>query len=575
MTTLRTNFAAMTALSTLKAIGRDLDTSAQRVATGRRVAEAADNAAYWSIATSIRTDKAVLSAIKDSLGLGAAAVDTAYRGLTSVLSDLQNLRAKLQSALQPGVDRAKVQVEIAAIQARMRATAQTSVSGGQNWLAIDSARDPRPTHSVISGSARGDGGMSRIDIDVAGLALYDAATHSVAKAGTTAKVTGSEALPAVTNFRDAGTSFTIAVDGQPARTVRLDAGTLASAVPDLSAVTPDQIVAAINNTMAADPALAGMVRADLDAAGRLTFETTATGETHRLDITSTGSGAGANLVTNGDFESPLTTWTWSDSNIGLAPRPHGGSQSLIMGTVNTLGEIRTLVPTVAGQSYTLKFWLAKDADPDLENRFAAVWDTTPVYTLGPDPSGFPYGAHEFTVTANGPFTLLTFQAQHKPAFWAIDDVSVTALGGTSGPTLGFGTSATGRGTSETLGAGRGLLDTVDGATGFSIDSIEISALVGSAGDTALGTMITQVETVIARTTTAGTQLGASRTQITGQSSFVDALMKVNDRTLGILVDAEIEEESTRLKALSTQQQLAAQSLSIANAASGNLLVLFR
>ena len=68
-----------------------------------------------SIATTVRTDNASLSAVKDSLGLGSSAVDTAYNGLNSIISDLQNMRAKLQTALSPGTDRTKVQTEIAAI----------------------------------------------------------------------------------------------------------------------------------------------------------------------------------------------------------------------------------------------------------------------------------------------------------------------------------------------------------------------------------------------------------------------------------------------------------------------------
>ena len=41
------------------------------------------------------------------------------------------------------------------------------------------------------------------------------------------------------------------------------------------------------------------------------------------------------------------------------------------------------------------------------------------------------------------------------------------------------------------------------------------------------------------------------------------------------VDADMNEESTRLKALQTQQQLGIQSLSIANSSAENILQLFR
>ncbi|MEQ4598496.1 MAG: flagellin, partial [Methylobacteriaceae bacterium] len=91
----------------------------------------------------------------------------------------------------------------------------------------------------------------------------------------------------------------------------------------------------------------------------------------------------------------------------------------------------------------------------------------------------------------------------------------------------------------------------------------------------LRAIVTQVEKVIAKVTDAGTKLGANKTQIDGQKSFIDTLMKANDRTIGTLVDADIEEESTKLKALQTQQQLGVQALSIANSASQNVLSLFR
>ncbi|SFV09649.1 flagellin N-terminal helical region, partial [Methylobacterium sp. 174MFSha1.1] len=119
MTSLLTNTAAMTALTTLKSISQNLDTTSNRVSTGQRVSAASDNAAYWSIATTVRTDNASLSAVKDSLGLGSSAVDTAYNGVSSIITNLQTLRSKLQTALQPGVDRSKVQTEIAAIQNQM------------------------------------------------------------------------------------------------------------------------------------------------------------------------------------------------------------------------------------------------------------------------------------------------------------------------------------------------------------------------------------------------------------------------------------------------------------------------
>ena len=76
-------------------------------------------------------------------------------------------------------------------------------------------------------------------------------------------------------------------------------------------------------------------------------------------------------------------------------------------------------------------------------------------------------------------------------------------------------------------------------------------------------------------TDAGATLGATKSRIEMQEEFVADLMDVIDKGIGRLVDADMNEESTRLKALQTQQQLGIQALSIANSDSQNILSLFR
>jgi flagellin len=60
-----------------------------------------------------------------------------------------------------------------------------------------------------------------------------------------------------------------------------------------------------------------------------------------------------------------------------------------------------------------------------------------------------------------------------------------------------------------------------------------------------------------------------------QTDFASRLSDSMDRGIGRLVDADMNEASTRLKALQTREQLAIQSLSIANGSSEVLLSLFR
>ncbi len=72
-----------------------------------------------------------------------------------------------------------------------------------------------------------------------------------------------------------------------------------------------------------------------------------------------------------------------------------------------------------------------------------------------------------------------------------------------------------------------------------------------------------------------TKLGQSEKSIERQQEFLTKLSDNLDSGVGVMVDANMEEEAARLQALQVQQQLASQSLSIANQAPQNILSLFR
>ncbi|PHR21372.1 MAG: flagellin, partial [Hoeflea sp.] len=95
MASIMTNSAAMSALATLRSINSDMETTQNRVSSGYRVETAADNAAYWSIATTMRSDNKALSTVQDALGLGAAKVDVAYTGMNSAIDVVSEIKAKL------------------------------------------------------------------------------------------------------------------------------------------------------------------------------------------------------------------------------------------------------------------------------------------------------------------------------------------------------------------------------------------------------------------------------------------------------------------------------------------------
>ncbi len=84
-----------------------------------------------------------------------------------------------------------------------------------------------------------------------------------------------------------------------------------------------------------------------------------------------------------------------------------------------------------------------------------------------------------------------------------------------------------------------------------------------------------VETALAGLTDAGAALGALTTRIEMQDNFASSLSDSIESGVSRLVDADMEEESAKLSALQTQQQLAVQSLSIANSGPQSILSLFQ
>jgi flagellin len=176
MTSLNTNIAAMTALQTLSQTNKEMLVTQNRISTGLRVKDASDNAAYWSIATTMRSDNLAVSTVEDALGLGAATAEVAVTAMNSAIETISKIKSKLVAARQPGLDRAKIQSEITALQTELQSTAESAVFSGENWLNVDSTG---PTTKTIVASFSRDStgaitiGTISIDVGATGTMLFD------------------------------------------------------------------------------------------------------------------------------------------------------------------------------------------------------------------------------------------------------------------------------------------------------------------------------------------------------------------------------------------------------------------
>ncbi|MFN3398809.1 MAG: flagellin [Ferrovibrio sp.] len=90
-----TNVGAIIALSSLRAVNKEVDITSKRVQTGFRVADAQDDAAVFAVAQGIRGDIKAKASVQSSLAGGeglAQVTNAALKGISDVIGDI---RAKL------------------------------------------------------------------------------------------------------------------------------------------------------------------------------------------------------------------------------------------------------------------------------------------------------------------------------------------------------------------------------------------------------------------------------------------------------------------------------------------------
>jgi flagellin len=176
----------MTALQTLNQTNKELLTTQNRISTGLRVASASDNASYWSIATTMRSDKQSLSTVSDALGLGSATADIAAKGIESAITVAGQLKDKLLAARQPGVDRTKIQSEITQLQSSLSEIVNGASFNGQNWLTGDSTDTDAMTRTLVASFSRDSSGaisVGTISVDLTKTLLVDTAAAAADKTG--------------------------------------------------------------------------------------------------------------------------------------------------------------------------------------------------------------------------------------------------------------------------------------------------------------------------------------------------------------------------------------------------------
>lgn len=191
-----TNVGAMIALQNLNATNAQLATTQNRINTGKSVASAKDNGAIWAIAQGQRAEIGALSAVKQSLDRGVAAVDVALAAGETVSDLLLQMKEKALAATDGSLKtaaRAALNEDFVALRDQIASVTSNAEFNGVNLL------ETGATGFQALANAQG---TSTLTVGAEVLAL----------GSTNVTVTASQAIDTLTDAAAALTAVTASID---------------------------------------------------------------------------------------------------------------------------------------------------------------------------------------------------------------------------------------------------------------------------------------------------------------------------------------------------------------------------
>jgi len=141
--------------------------------------------------------------------------------------------------------------------------------------------------------------------------------------------------------------------------------------------------------------------------------------------TSAAFAEGVNLVNNGGFETGnFTGWTQGGNRIATTVSDstvNTGSFAAALGPVGSDGNLSQTLNTVAGQAYTITFYLFSGTG--IPNDFSMLFNNEVLFTQTNIPYQ-PYTLYTFTGLATTSWTTLEFEFRDDPSYLRLDDVKV-------------------------------------------------------------------------------------------------------------------------------------------------------
>ncbi len=211
MNSILNNSAALSALQALQMTQQSLNTVQNQVSTGLKVASAADNSSYWSIATQLNTDSGVVQASNDALSQGQSVLATATSAINSVITTINSIATALTQATEPGAEIGNINTSLASLGKQL-----TDAVNGASFNGMNVLNGSLTALNFVSGFNATATGGSINTIGFTAQALYGLAS------GTPTSTTSQSTLSDPTTMAELQTQFA----ADTADTTAVTAGTV-------------------------------------------------------------------------------------------------------------------------------------------------------------------------------------------------------------------------------------------------------------------------------------------------------------------------------------------------------------
>lgn len=134
MSSILTNPSAITALQSLRNTQQSLNVAQKEISTGLKISSAADNASTWSIAETMKSDQGVLRTLNDSLSESSSLLNVATAAVTSAIKVVNDIKAAVAQAQQPGADTAKIGTSLTQLGQQLKSIVSSASFTGVNLL---------------------------------------------------------------------------------------------------------------------------------------------------------------------------------------------------------------------------------------------------------------------------------------------------------------------------------------------------------------------------------------------------------------------------------------------------------